>query len=202
MKWQGILGTTLAAAGLSFVLGLTVGMRGCEDASVTKLLEENARLKIQAERHRADAMLYATQRDAISKAKSETLAKLREAEAMEAAAEETVTTLRKIVRQRTAAAQCKPERDLIAALDADRENKRQQIDLLKAAVDVANEELELGHSIEAELNKALSASEKRADMLEKKVLKGRKQKIAIGVGSALGGAALTLGAVAAAGRLN
>jgi hypothetical protein len=196
------LTTIGVTAGLSFVLGLTVGMRGCEDASVTKLLEENARLKIESEKHRADAMLAATQRDNVTKAREATLAELREHEVAAEAAEESIATLRGIVRERTAAAKCKPERDLIAALDEDRAVKRQQIDLLTQAVDAAQKELELGHSIEASLNASLAASEKRADLLEKKVLKGRKQKIAIGVGSALGSAALTLGAVSAAGRLN
>ena len=201
MTWKGVLGTTLAATVLSFVLGLTVGMRGCQDASVTKLLEENARLKVKVQTHEERAQAIAKQRDAESQRRLAIERELEAARAREQAASESVKGLRRIVEQRTAKAQCKPERELIAALDRDRARKTERIGLLQQALEGAKLEIELGHSAEGELNKALMASEDRADALEKHVGKSRRAKILIGIGSALGGVALTLGATAAAGRL-
>ena len=117
----------------------------------------------------------------------------------EAAAIDTVKRLRKKVVQ---ADRQRDERDdLIGALDEDREAKDEKIDLLQAALDAAIAEIEAGQTIEAALNTALVASEKRADKLEEHVMKDRRKKIAIGVGSAVGGIAITFGATYAATRL-
>lgn len=81
------------------------------------------------------------------------------------------------------------------------EKKTQRIDLVQAALDASKTETSLALEAEENINRALVASEKRADMWRKRAVQDRRKKIAIGIGAALGGAALTLGATAAAGRL-
>ena len=175
----------LGAVTAGLIMGLVLGAKGCDDGSVTRLLEENARLKIESEKHRADAFAAES---GLAKAQ-ERLAELR---AIQVSHEGEIAALRKKVRQAN-----RPRDERNEYIDAlEKENVRlKEIDLfhrdaLTAAVTRGDH-----YQLAAEKEK------ERADMLEDKVLKGRTQKILIGVGSAIGASALTLGAVAAAGRL-
>lgn len=189
----------LVAVAIAFVLGLMVGLRGCDGGATNKLLQENAELKQEvtnarflideAEKRRAE---HAVRRNAAER-------KLKAVEIRETAAVESVVYLRRRVGRERKERDTRD--DLIDALDKDIEVKKARIDLLYEALTVAELELEEGHAIEASLNKALLASEKRADKLEKHVMKDRKKKIAIGVGSAAGGILLAFGATYAATRV-
>lgn len=199
MDWKAVSGIAIACALAGLLSGLVIGMRGCEDGSATKLLQENAELKAQVTRHR----LAATQAEK-NRAEQERLRLIAEQAAAaigvkEAASYDKIKTLRAKVAK---AGRERDERDdFIAELEKDRGQKIERINWLEAALEASK--AETGFAVEAEqaTNKALVASESRADKLEAHVMKERQKKIAIGVGSALGGCALTLASVYAAGRI-
>lgn len=197
MTWRGILGIALAC----FVLGgLSVGsvMRGC-GGGTSKLLTENAELKAEVTRFKFLASEAAESRAIHAKRRHDAERALEASESREATATEQVARLRSRV---AAAGRQRDERDdLIEALDQEVVSKAERIDLLTAAVGAAAEEIELGHTVEANLNAALVASESRGDKLEKGLMKERPKKILIGVGSAIGGAGVMALSVYGAGRL-
>lgn len=199
MNWKGILGITLSAAAAGLVLGLVIGLRGCGGGNINQLLQENAELKAEVTRQKliadeADALRadHAERRKAAERA-------LAEVKVRAAASDGKVKELRAKVKE---ANHERDERDdLIEALDLDRAEKSEQIDLLQTALSAARDEIATGHTVEAALNKALLASESRADKLEQHAMKDRTKKILIGVGSAVGGAGVMALAVYGAGRL-
>lgn len=198
MDWKAaaILAVSCLAAGI--VLGLTLGLRGC-GGGASKLLQENAELKAEVTRQRflADQAeelraQHAERRNTAERA----LAAMEEQEA------ESANTIKHLRRRVVQAGRKTDERDdLIVAIDRDRTKKGQQVDLLEVALAAAADEIAASYDVEAALELALSASEKRADKLERHVMKERPKRILIGVGSAVGASLLTLGSVYAAGKL-
>jgi len=195
VDWRGILIVAAACLGVGFVGGLTLGLRGC-GGGASKLLQENAELKSEVTRQRflADQAeelraTHAERRHAAERA-------LAAAEAREVASKDAIRTLRMRVAK---AGRKRDERnDLIDAYAQQAEVKDSQIDLLQEALRAAADEIAASYDVEAALELALVASEKRADKLENYVIKERPKRILIGVGSAVGASLLTLGAVAAA----
>jgi chromosome segregation ATPase len=199
VNWKGILGIALGSAVAGLVLGLVLGMRGCDGGSVTKLLEENAELKVevtrqrflahQAEDERAD---HAVRRNAAER-------ELAAAKAKQAASDGTIKDLRSKVAR---AGRKRDERnDLIDALEMQSAVQEDQIDWVQAALDASKDETVAAIQGRLSLDAALAASEKRADKLEKYVMKERPKRVLIGIGSAIGGAGVMALAVYGAGRL-
>jgi hypothetical protein len=195
MDWRAslILAASCLTAGV--VLGLVLGIRGC-GGGASKLLQENAELKAevtrqrflagQAEELRAE---HAARRNAVE----------RELEAAAAKEAESADTIKHLKRRVIRAGRETDERDdLIAAYERQDVVKNNQIDLLHEALSIAAEEMDAEFMAHAHTKTALSASEKRANKLEKYVMKERPKRILIGVGSAVGASLVTLGAVAAA----
>ena len=199
MDWKGILGIALACLFAGLLSGLVLGARGCEGESITKLLQENAELKSDVTRYRFlakqaedERAKHAGRRHTAERAAAAIAAK-------EAAANDRIKRLR---RRMVQAGHKADERDeLIAELDRDRNAKAEQINWLQAALDASKAETTSAIEAEHALNKALVASEERADKLEAHATKGRKQKILIGVGSAIGGAGVMALGVWGAGQL-
>jgi chromosome segregation ATPase len=189
----------LVAIAIAFIIGLVIGLRGCGSGSASKLLQENAALKQEVENQRFLAKQAEELRAAHAARRNAAERELEAAEEREAEAASTVATLRKRVKAERKKRDARDE--LIDALDKEMEASKTRAAFLSQALDAAKLELEQSYQIENALNAALRASEQRADKLEKHVGKSRRHKIAIGIGSAAGGAVLTLGAVAAAGRL-
>ena len=199
MDWRGIAGIALATAVAGFVVGITLGMRGCEGQNITKLLQDNAELKGDVTRYRFLAHQAEDERAMHAERRHKAERALAAIQAQQAASDTTIAGLRDKVRK---ANKARDERDdLIDALTLDINAKKEQINWLQAALDASKEETTAMYSAEQALNKALLASEERADKLEAHAMKGRKQKIAIGVGSGLGGIAIAFGATYAATRI-
>lgn len=184
---------------LGFVLGLVVGLKGCDDGDVTKLLAENARLKVEAEEHLADG---AEASHRAGEAEGRLKAAMEQAEALrarEAASTKTIAALETVVRK---AGRARDERDDLIEAQANELDRLKRVNLFDQ--EALQEALIRGdeyHFASEAHRKAAEANGKRADMLEKKVRKSRKQKIAIGVGSAVGGMAVAFGATYAATRV-
>jgi hypothetical protein len=199
MDWRGILGIALSSAAAGLILGLVLGLRGCSDGGVTKLLEENAQLKVEVDRQRSKAVEADELRVEHAEGREAAERALAEMQAGKAAAADEVKRLRDKVRK---AGRKRDERDeLIDAYEGQAAIKDNQIDWLQAALDASKQETTLAVDAELALNRALVASEERADLLEKRVLKDRRKKAWIGVGSAVGGAGVMALGVYGAGRL-
>ena len=199
MNAKGIAGLSFGMVVAGLVMGLVIGMRGCDDGSATKLLQENAELQAEVTRHRLVAEQARKQREEQERLRVTAEQAAAAIAVKEAEAGDRIRVLRRRIVQ---AGHEADERDeLIVEIDRDRDAKAERINWLEAAL--AASKAETGFAVEAEqaTNKALVASETRADKLEAHVLRDRKKKIAIGVGSALGGCALTLASVYAAGRI-
>lgn len=199
MNAKGVAGLSVGMAVAGLVMGLVIGMRGCDDGSATKLLQANAELKAEVTRHRLVAEQARKQREE-QEALRVTAEQAAAAIAVkEAAAGDRIRVLRRRIVQ---AGHEADERDeLIVEIDRDRNAKAERINWLEAAL--AASKAETGFAVEAEqsVSRALVASEERGDKLEKHVMKERQKKILIGVTSAVGGAGLTLLSVYAAGQL-
>ena len=61
-----LLGTT--AIFFAIIVGIAVGAKGCEDGSVTKLLEENARLKIELDQSLSSGSRSEAERSSLAQA--------------------------------------------------------------------------------------------------------------------------------------
>jgi chromosome segregation ATPase len=196
---KAVTGIALGSAVAGLVLGLVLGMRGCDDGSVTKLLEENAELKVEVTRQRFLAHEAEKKRadHAVRRNDAE-----RELAAMVAVQAETVGTVKVLRAKVKAAGRKRDERnELIDALEMQNAVQEDQIDWVQAALDASKDETVSAIHGRLSLDAALVASEKRADMLEKRVMKERPKRVLIGVGSAIGASLLTLGATYAAGKL-
>jgi len=195
MDWKAVSIIAASCLAAGFVGGLALGVRGC-GGGASKLLQENAELKSEVTRQRFLAnqaeelrAQHAERRHAAERALEAMLVK-------DAASATTIKDLRAKVRK---AGRKRDERnDLIDALEGQNMVKNQQIDLLQSALEAAAEEIDAVDQAHAHTSAALDASEKRADKLEKYVMKERPKRILIGVGSAVGASLITLGAVAAA----
>jgi chromosome segregation ATPase len=199
VDWRGITGIAVACALAGLLSGLVLGMRGCGDGNITKLLQENAELKSDITRYRFLAKQAEKERAKHAERRHAAERAYERIKAKQAASAKTIKDLRtKVIR----AGRKRDERDaLIDALTVAIGEKDEQINWLKAALDASKEETLSMYSAEQALNKALVASEERADKLEAHMMKDRKKKIAIGVGSAVGGAGLSFLAVYGAGKL-
>jgi hypothetical protein len=199
MNWKGILGIALGSAIAGLVLGLVLGMRGCDGGSVTKLLEENAELKVEVSRQRFLAHEAEDEREAHAVRRNDAERQLAAARAKQKASDSTIVDLRGRVAR---AGRKRDERnDLIDALEGQNAVKDEQIDWVQAALDASKDETVAALQGRLSLDAALVASEKRADKLEKYVMKERPKRILIGIGSAVGGAGVMALAVYGAGRL-
>lgn len=199
MNAKGVAGLSVGMAVAGLVMGLVIGMRGCDDGSATKLLQANAELKAEVTRHRLVAEQARKQREEQERLRVTAEQAAAAIAVKEAAANDRIRRLRRTIVQ---AGHKADERDeLIVEIDRDRNAKAERINWLEAAL--AASKAETGFAVEAEraTNKALIASESRADKLESHVMKERQKKILIGVGSAVGGAGLALLSVYAAGQL-
>jgi chromosome segregation ATPase len=199
VNWKGILGIAVGSAVAGLVLGLVLGMRGCDGGSVTKLLEENAELKVEVTRQRFLAHEAEKERADHAVRRNDAERQLEAARAKQAASDGTIKDLRgKVAR----AGRKRDERnDLIDALEMQNAVKEDQIDWLQLALDASKDETIAANHGRLSLDAALVASEKRADKLEKHVMKERPKRILIGIGSAVGGAGVMALAVYGAGRL-
>jgi hypothetical protein len=199
MDWRGITILTLGSAAAGIILGVTLGVRGCSDGGVTKLLEENAQLKVEVDRQRSKAMEADELRVAHAEGREAAERALAAMQVDKAAADDKIKRLRDAVRK---AGRERDERDdLIDAYEGQAVVKDGQIDWLQAALDASKQETTAAVDAELALNRALMASEERAYMLEKRVMKDRRKKAWIGVGSALGGAGVMALGVYGAGQL-
>ena len=199
MNAKGVAGLSVGMAVAGLVMGLVIGMRGCDDGSATKLLQANAELKAEVTRHRLVAEQARKQREEQERLRVTAEQAAAAIAVKEAAAGDRIRVLRRRIVQ---AGHEADERDeLIVEIDRDRDAKAERINWLEAAL--AASKSETGFAVEAEqaTNKALIASESRADKLESHVMKERQKKILIGVGSAVGGAGLARLSVYAAGQL-
>jgi len=199
VDWRGIVGIAVACALAGLLSGLVLGARGCESQSVTKLLQDNAELKADVTRYRFLAKQSEKQRAIHAERRHAAERAYERIKAKQAASAKTIKDLRtKVIR----AGRKRDERnDLIDALTVAIGEKDEQINWLKAALDASKEETLSMYSAEQALNKALVASEERADKLEAHVMKDRKKKIAIGIGSGLGGVGVMALGVWGAGKL-
>jgi hypothetical protein len=195
MDWKASLGLALACTLLGLALGLMLGMRGC-GGGTSKVLQENAELKAEVTRYKFLAS-EAEDRRAVHAERGNTAERALAAnKAKHAADAGTIKTLQGRVK---AAGRKRDERnDLIDAYASQNVVKDEQIDLMGQALDAAKAADAESRTVEARTSDALVSSEKRADKLEKHVLKERPKRILIGVGSAVGASLITLGAVAAA----
>jgi chromosome segregation ATPase len=199
MDWKGIAGIALACVLAGFLSGLVLGARGCQSQNITKLLQQNAELKGDVSRYRFLAKQAEDERAMHAERRHTAERALAAIEAKQVVSTATIKDLRFKVAK---AGRKRDERnDLIDALTLSSEEKDEQINWLKAALDASKEETTSMYSAEQALNKALIASEERADKLESHMMKDRKKKIAIGTGSAVGGILLTFGATYAATRV-
>jgi chromosome segregation ATPase len=199
MDWKGVLGIALACLFAGLLSGLVLGARGCETQGVTKLLQDNAELKANVTRYRFLAKQAEKERAKHAERRHTAERAYERIKAKQVASGKTIKVLRGQV---AAAGRKRDERDaLIDALTIDIGEKTEQINWLKAALDASKEETTSMYSAEQALNKALVASEERADKLEAHVMKDRKKKIMIGVGSAIGGAGVMALGVWGAGQL-
>ncbi len=199
MNAKGVAGLSVGMAVAGLVMGLVIGMRGCDDGSATKLLQANAELKAEVTRHRLVAEQARKQREEQERLRVTAEQAAAAIAVKEAAAGDRIRVLRRRIVQ---AGHEADERDeLIVEIDRDRDAKAERINWLEAAL--AASKAETGFAVEAEqsVSRALVASEERGDKLEKHVMKERQKKILIGVTSAVGGAGLALLSVYAAGQL-
>ena len=199
MNAKGVAGLSVGMAVAGLVMGLVIGMRGCDDGSATKLLQANAQLKAEVTRHRLVAEQARKQREEQERLRVTAEQAAAAIAVKEAAAGARIRLLRRRIVQ---AGHEADERDeLIVEIDRDRDAKAERINWLEAAL--AASKAETGFAVEAEqsVSRALVASEERGDKLEKHVMKERQKKILIGVTSAVGGAGLALLSVYAAGQL-
>lgn len=199
MDWRGISILAVGCLAAGFVLGLVIGLRGCGGGGVNKMLAENAELKAEVTRQRFLANQAEELRAQHAERRNTAERALAAAEVKDAESADTIKHLRyRVVK----AGRERDERDdLIDAIDRDRNDKAAKVDMLKMALAAAADEIAASYDVEAKLNLALSASEKRANKLERYVMKERPKRVLIGVGSAIGTAAVTLGAVYGAGKL-
>lgn len=199
MDWRGIAGIAVACALAGLLSGLVLGMRGCNDGSITKLLQDNAELKADVTRYRFLAKQAEKERAKHAERRHTAERVVARLEAKQDASAATIKDLRSAVAR---AGRKRDERnDLIDALTLSNGEKDEQINWLKAALDASKAETTFALDAEHAVNKALVASEERADKLEAHAMKGRKQKILIGVGSAIGGAGVMALGVWGAGQL-
>lgn len=177
------------------VLGVAitvVGFKGCSDEP--PLVQRDAELQTEVERHRILAHQAEERRAKAAHDRDLAKAKLAQLE------EENATLSNEILKRPRPTTYRQAVTQLDTCLDVVL-RKDQAMDLVKEAVDAYEVELNAASDQTVALQLALEASEERADLWKRRSLKDRRKKIAIGVGSALGGSLLTLGAVAAAGRL-
>jgi chromosome segregation ATPase len=199
MDWKGVAGIALATAIAGLLMGLVIGTRGCGDGSVNKLLQENAELKTQVTHHRFIARQAEKERAQQAERRNTAERVVGRLEAKQAASAATIKDLQTKVAK---AGRKRDERDtLIDALTLENGAKDEQINWLKAALDASKSETTFAMDAEHAINQALVASEERADKLEKAVMKDRRKKILIGVGSSIGGAGVMALAVYGAGKL-
>lgn len=199
MDWKGIAGIAVAAALAGLLSGLVLGMRGCGDGNITQLLQDNAELKSDVTRYRFLAKQAEAERARHAERRHTAERMVKRLTEAQATSGKTIKSLRTQV---VAAGRKRDKRDdLIDALTADNQTKSEHINWLNAALDAAKAETLSMYSAEQALNKALIASEERADKLEAHVLKDRKKKIFIGVGSGVGGAGIMALATWGAGKL-
>jgi len=199
MDWKGVLGIALACLFAGLLSGLVLGMRGCGDENINKLLQENAELKSDVTRYRFLAKQAEDERAKHAERRHTAERAVKRLQEAQEASGQTIKDLRAAV---VAAGRKRDKRDdLIDALTLDIGKKTEQINWLQAALDASKEETISMYSAEQALNKALISSEERADKLEAHVMKDRKKKILIGVGSAIGGAGVMALGVWGAGQL-
>lgn len=199
MDWKAVSGIAIACALAGLLSGLVLGARGCESQSITKLLQDNAELKADVSRYRFLAKQSEKERAIHAERRHTAERAVKRLEEKQAASATKIKDLRNRV---ALAGRKRDERnELIDALTVAIGEKDEQINWLNAALDASKEETLSMYSAEQALNKALVASEERADKLEAHVMKDRKKKIAIGVGSGLGGIVLAFGATYAATRV-
>jgi hypothetical protein len=195
MNWKGILGIAASCLVAGLVIGLVIGMRGC-GGGANKLLQENAELKSEVTRQRFLASRAEDLRAQHAERRNNAERALAAAKAKEAKSAGTIKDLRiKVAR----AGRKRDERnDLIDALEGQNAVKNEQVDMLQAALDIAAEEMDAEFLAHSHTKTALGVSEKRANKLERYVVKEKPKRILIGIGSAVGASLVTLGAVAVA----
>jgi hypothetical protein len=198
MNWKGILSIAFICTVVGLMSGLALGMRGC-GGGTSKVLQENAELKADVTRYKFLASEAEDRRAVHAERRNTAERALAANQAKHAADAGTIKTLQGRVK---AAGRKRDERnDLIDAYASQAVVKDTQIDLMGQALTAAKDELEESYTVEARTSDALVSSEKRADKLEKHLLKERPKKILIGIGSAVGSVGVTLLSVYAAGQL-